>query len=241
SRAAFRQSLMAGALFLLVGLLGAAGSGHLHTQYLAQANPMKLASMEALWETADPAPFAIVADIDEQAHENRAELEVPALFSFMLYNQPAGAVRGINDLQATAEQQYGPGDYRPDVTGLFWSFRLMVGIGGVMIGLAFLTFLLAWKGDPLRFPWLLRLIPWLLPLVYIVNSCGWYVAEAGRQPWIVVGLQKTAEAVSPNLSGAEVWLTLLGFTVTYLLLAGVALYLAFRFVRHTVISYEGRA
>lgn len=240
SRAAFRQSLMAGALFLLVGLLGAAGSGHLHTQYLAQANPMKLASMEALWETADPAPFAIVADIDEQAHENRAELEVPALFSFMLYNQPAGAVRGINDLQATAEQQYGPGDYRPDVTGLFWSFRLMVGIGGAMIGLAFLTFLLAWKGDPLRFPWLLRLIPWLLPLVYIVNSCGWYVAEAGRQPWIVVGLQKTAEAVSPNLSGAEVWLTLLGFTVTYLLLAGVALYLAFRFIRHTVISYEGR-
>ena len=116
----------------------------------------------------------------------------------------------------------------------------MVGIGGAMIGLAFLTFLLAWKGDPLRFPWLLRLIPWLLPLVYIVNSCGWYVAEAGRQPWIVVGLQKTAEAVSPNLSGAEVWLTLLGFTVTYLLLAGVALYLAFRFVRHTVISYEGR-
>ena len=115
-----------------------------------------------------------------------------------------------------------------------------------------LNYLPKWKswpagrltGRPTRrpgWPWLLRLIPWLLPLVYIVNSCGWYVAEAGRQPWIVVGLQKTAEAVSPNLSGAEVWLTLLGFTVTYLLLAGVALYLAFRFIRHTVISYEGRA
>lgn len=241
SRAAFRQSLMAGALFMFVGFLGAAGSGHLHTQYLAASNPMKLASMEALWETEDPAPFAIVASIDEQAHKNTSELTVPALFSFMLYNQPSGAVQGINDLQAAQESQYGPGDYRPDVTGLFWSFRFMVGIGGVMILLALAVFLLTWKGDPLRFPLLLRAIPWLLPLVYVVNSCGWYIAEAGRQPWIVVGLQKTADAVSPNLTGADVSLTMIVFTVVYLALAIVALGLAFRYIKHTAIPFEGRA
>ena len=73
------------------------------------------------------------------------------------------------------------------------------------------------------------------------NSVGWYIAEGGRQPWIVVGLQKTAEAVSPNITGGEVWLTMIGFTVIYLLLAIAALYAALRFIRRTnVTQAEGR-
>lgn len=240
SRAAFTQPLKAGAIYMLVGLFATMGSGHMHAQYLAQANPMKLSSVEALWETADPAPFAIVADIDEENHRNNMEITVPGVFSFMLYNTPTGAVKGINQLQQEYAATYGPGEYRPDVTGLFWSFRLMIGIGGLMILLGLITLYLTWKKRPLACPLLLKVLPWLLPLPYIANSVGWYIAEAGRQPWIVVGLQKTADAVSPNLTGTDVWITMIGFTVLYLLLAIVAFSIAIRFVRKTRIAMEGR-
>ena len=240
SRQAFTQTLKAGAIYMLIGLFATMGSGHMHAQYLAQANPMKLSSVEALWETADPAPFAIVADIDEENHRNNMELTVPGVFSFMLYNSPTGAVKGINQLQQEYATNYGPGEYRPDVTGLFWSFRMMIGIGALMIFLGLVTLYLTWKKRPLACPLLLKALPWLLPLPYLANSFGWYVAEGGRQPWIVVGLQRTADAVSPNLTGTDVWITMIGFTVLYLLLAIAAFWIAIRFVRKTRIAMEGR-
>lgn len=192
SRQAFTQTLKAGGIFMLLGLFAAMGSGHMHTQYLAQANPMKLSSFEALWETEDPAPFAIIADINEVEHKNDMEITIPAMFSMMLYNEPSGAVTGINQLQEEYAAQYGPGEYRPDVTGMFWSFRIMIGLGGLMLLLAFVAAYLGWKKCPMNFPIFLKLLPWLLPLPFIANSVGWYIAEGGRQPWIVFGLQKLA-------------------------------------------------
>ncbi|WP_033169705.1 cytochrome ubiquinol oxidase subunit I [Selenomonas sp. ND2010] len=240
SRYAFTQSIKGGAIFMAIGILGVMGSGHMHTQYLATANPMKLSSIEALWETADPAPFAIAADINMDKSRNDTELAIPGVFSFMLYNKPSGEVRGINALQKEYQTKYGPGDYRPDVPALFWSFRIMVGAGGVMLLLAFTTALLALKGRLLSFPLLLKILPFLLPLPFLANSTGWFITEAGRQPWIVVGLQRTAEAVSPNLTACSVWLTLIGFTVLYLLLILAALYIAFRHIQTTTIPDEGR-
>ena len=84
----------------------------------------------------------------------------------------------------------------------------------------------------------LKLMPLLLPIPFIANSAGWYIAEAGRQPWIVVGLQKTAVAVSPNLSAGEVWITLIGFTAIYLFLAVLAVFAAVMFIRRTHITEE---
>ena len=240
SRAAFTQSMKAAALFMIIGLLGVIGSGHMHAQYIAQANPMKLSSMEALWETEDPAPFAIVADINQETHKNDSEITVPGVFSFMVYNKFDGAIRGINDLQKEYSEKYGPGEYRPNVTALFWSFRIMIGLGGLMMLIAMFFGYLAWTNRPLVCPCLLKILPWLMPIPYIANSFGWYVAEGGRQPWLVVGLQRTAEGISPNLTGAEVWFTMIGFTVTYLLLAIAALWIVFRFVRKTQVISEGR-
>lgn len=241
SRQAFTQTLKAGGIFMLLGLFAAMGSGHMHTQYLAQANPMKLSSFEALWETEDPAPFAIIADINEVEHKNDMEITIPAMFSMMLYSEPSGAVTGINQLQEKYAAQYGPGEYRPDVTGMFWSFRIMIGLGGLMLLLAFVAAYLGWKKCPMNFPIFLKLLPWLLPLPFIANSVGWYIAEGGRQPWIVFGLQKTSEAVSPNLTSSDVWLTMVGFTLIYLVLAIAALWIAVGFIKKTHIAFdEGR-
>lgn len=240
SRNAFRETLKAGAIYMLIGLLGTVVTGHDHMQYLNEANPMKLAAAEAHWETSNPAPFVVVADVNEETMKNDSEIAIPSVLSLLTYTSTTGEVKGIKDLQKEYEQQYGAGDYVPDVTGMFWSFRIMVGFGSLMILLALVTWYVSKKKDLMTSKGLLKAIPWLFPIVYIVNSCGWYVAEAGRQPWIVYGLQKTAVASSPNLTGGDVWLTMIGFTLVYLILAIVAINLVFKHVKKTPISYEGR-
>ena len=240
SQEAFRHVLRAGAIYLAIGVMGVMGSGHMHTQYLATANPMKLASMEALWENADPAPFAVMALIDQDKLKNSAEIKIPALFSLMLYNKPSGEVKGINTINAEMVSKYGNGDYRPDVFGLFWSFRLMVACGGAMMFIAFVVAALTWNEKFAAYRWLLKFVPLSLPLPFLANTAGWFIAEGGRQPWIVVGLQKTADAVSPNLTSTEVWLTMTGFTLLYLILIVAALYPACRYIKKTSIPLEGR-
>lgn len=238
SRAAFELSLKAAVVYTLVGLMGTMGVGHFHTQYLAEANPMKLSAMEALWETENPAPFTVMAVINEDEHKNDMAIEIPALFSFMLYNKPEGEVKGMNDLQQELVAKYGQGDYYPDVTGLFFSFRIMIGAGGLMAAITALLGLLAWRRKLLDFPIVLKLVQVLFFLPFIANSVGWYIAEAGRQPWIVVGLQKTADAVSPNLTAGEVGLTIAGFTAVYLVLIAVAVGIGFRHIYNTKIAED---
>ena len=241
SREMFIRTIRRAVLYTMFGVLGVMGSGHLHAQYLAQANPMKLASFEALWETEDPAPFAIMADINQDAGKNNSEIAIPKMFTFMVHNSFSGEVKGINDLQREAVEKYGSGYYIPnDVCGMFWSFRAMVGIGGLMLFIVFVTgILFIFCRSKIREHYCcLKMMPLLLPLPFIANSAGWYITEAGRQPWIVVGLQKTAVAVSPNLSAGEVWITLIGFTAIYLFLAVLAIFAAVMFIKRTKITEE---
>ena len=236
SRYAFTQAIKAGAVYTIIGVFGVILSGHFHTQYLAQASPMKLAAMEALWETEDPAPFAVLAYPNMEKGQNDFEITIPYMFTIMVHDNIKGEVRGINDLQKEAVQKHGPGDYRPHVTMLFYSFRAMVGAGFFMVLVSLVVFYLSKKDKILSAKGLLRALPWLVVVPFIANSCGWIVAEMGRQPWIVMGMQKTMDGVSPNLSAAEIMFTMIGFTVLYLLLIITALYIAFRFIRRTQIT-----
>ena len=217
--------------FTLIGLLGVAGAGHMHAQYLKDVQPMKLAAMEALWETEDPAPFAAFALINEDKMQNDFEITIPAMFSFMVYNKPAGEIKGIRDLQEEAVQMYGSDNYVPNVTALFWAFRIMVGAGGLMILITGAALLLAMRGKLADKRCMLKVLLYSLPLPFIANSVGWFVTESGRQPWIVVGLQKTVDAVSPNLTATDIWLTIIGFTLIYLVLIVFALGVAIRFIK----------
>ena len=107
-----------------------------------------------------------------------------------------------------------------------------------MVAITALLGLLAWRGRLLDFPIVLKLVQVLFFLPFIANSVGWYIAEAGRQPWIVVGLQKTADAVSPNLTAGEVGLTIAGFTAVYLVLIAVAVGIGFRHIYNTKIAED---
>ena len=238
SRESFVKVLKAATIYCMIGLFGVMGSGHFHAQRLNDLNPMKLASFEALWETEDPAPFAVYADINRELYRNDSEFLIPYMFSFMVHNSFSGEIKGINDLQREAMEKYGSGNYVPDVKGMFWSFRTMISVGGLMLLVVIITAVIARLSQIKNYFCWLKILPFLTPLPFIANSVGWYIVEAGRQPWIVVGLQRTAQAVSPNLTPDEVFLTLIGFTAIYLVLAIFALFAAINFIRKTQITEE---
>lgn len=227
----FRPSFKLGLTCALIASLLVAGAGHRQAQFLAQAQPMKLAAMEALWETADPAPLALYASIDEEKQANSVELGVPYALSLMVYNSPAGEVKGLKAVQADYAARFGPGNYIPDVTPVFWSFRIMVAAGLWLIAVTLAGAYWLRQGRPDGSRWILQAAVWSLPVPYIANSAGWFVTEAGRQPWIVYGLQQVEQAVSPVVSAAAIWTSLLGFTLLYGGLAVVGLYLMVRIAR----------
>ncbi|AEG60683.1 cytochrome ubiquinol oxidase subunit I [Desulforamulus ruminis] len=227
----FRRSFKIGLIFGVISVFAVTGVGHLQGQYLAESQPMKMAAAEAHWETANPAPLVLLASIDEKNRSNSFEVAIPGLQSFMIYNRFDGEVKGINELQAEAEAQYGPGNYIPPVTPVFWSFRIMVAAGSWLVLMALLSLYL-WKTGRLETkPLVLKALIWTIPIPYIANSTGWYMAEVGRQPWIVYGLQRVEAAVSPSVSAGEILTTMIGFTLVYGVLAVVDLYLLLKFIK----------
>ncbi|HHW06450.1 MAG TPA: cytochrome ubiquinol oxidase subunit I [Clostridia bacterium] len=227
----FRKSFRIAAVFGLISVLLVAVIGHTQGQFLVRTQPMKMAAAEALWETADPAPFNIVAGINQAQQKNNWEISLPAMTSFMAFNKFSGEIKGLKDLQAEAEAKYGPGDYIPPVKPVFWSFRLMVLSGGLMILLAIAAFFRSRSGQPENSRGLLKVLPWAIALPYIANTAGWVVAEMGRQPWIVYGLQKLDQAISPNVSAGAVLLTLSVFTVVIGLLVIADAYLLVKYAK----------
>lgn len=222
----FLPAFRMGVVCTLLGAALVAGTGHLQAQNVARVQPMKLAAVEALWETNSSAPLALYASIDEEKRLNTSELSVPGALSFMVHNSFTGEVKGINNLQAEYTSKFGPGNYIPQVTPLFWSFHIMFMTGGWMLLIAALGVLLLLTGRLESQKWFLRAALWTLPVPYIANSTGWFVTEMGRQPWIVYGLQRVEQAVSPGVPAASILISLIGFTLVYGVLALSAVYLA---------------
>ena len=224
-KAFFQKSMKIAAVFALIGSLLVAGVGHAQGQHLGDEQPMKMAAAEALWETEDPAPLALVAIIDEENGENTFEIAVPNALSFMMHNSFTGEVKGIHELQAEMVAEHGEGNYIPPVTVCFWAFRVMVGARGLMILFALAAMVLNKSGKLANNRLLLKLLGLGIALPYLANSAGWILAEMGRQPWIVYGLQTVYEGVSKSVSGTEVLISLIGFALVYTVLAVVDVYL----------------
>jgi cytochrome d ubiquinol oxidase subunit I len=221
----FRKSFLMAAIIgifstILVGVFGDAQG-----KYLRVVQPMAAAATEALYDTDDPAPFSVIAIFDSSGKKEIWSLRVPYVLSFLYYNQPAGEVRGINDLQKDFVRKNGPGNYVPSVALTFWMFRIMVGVGLLMVAVAAFAGFLAWKKWPDKWIKYLKWMVWVIPLPYISNTSGWILTEAARQPWIVHGLLRTQNAMSPNLTAGMVSFTLFGFALTYTILMFVDIYL----------------
>ncbi|MFL0247139.1 cytochrome ubiquinol oxidase subunit I [Candidatus Clostridium stratigraminis] len=231
-----KTSLKIGAITALISTILVAGAGDAQGKYLAKNLPMKTAASEALWESQDPAPLSIVSIIDEKNKKNTIEIAIPKLLSFMSFNSFTGKVQGINDLQAQYEKQYGPGNYIPPVTISFYTFRAMVGSGMLMILLALIALYLYIKGKLTEKQWILKIFVLSIALPYIANSTGWILTEMSRSPWIVYGLLKIDQGISPTVSAGYVLTSLIVFTLVYSVLIVIDVALMFKFAKQSPLG-----
>jgi cytochrome d ubiquinol oxidase subunit I len=227
----FQRSFRWAAVAGLIGSLGVAMIGHTQAQHMVRAQPMKMAAAEALWEDADPAGLSLFTISDEQARRDIVDIRVPRALSLLAYNRLDGKVRGVNSIEAEYQQSYGPGNYAPPVFLTYWSFRVMVGAGLVLIALALAGLYVSVKNRFEHTAWLLRLLPLAVALPYVANTAGWLMTELGRQPWVVFGLMKTADAVSQTVSPGMVLFSLVSFGLLYAVLMAVDVYLVLKYAK----------
>ncbi|MDP5292500.1 cytochrome ubiquinol oxidase subunit I [Oceanimonas sp. CHS3-5] len=196
--------------------------GDFHGLNVKEHQPIKVAAMEGIWpESESGAPLLLFAVPDMEAETNHFEIKIPKLASLILTHEADGELQGLKSV---------PADERPYVPLVFYSFRIMVGLGVLMIGAALWGLWLRRKHgrfDSKSFQWLMML---MIPSGVISTLAGWYVAEVGRQPWLVHGLVRTMEVVSP-LPAERVLFSLTLFVLTYSLLFFVYLYFMAKLVR----------
>ncbi|NDY41955.1 cytochrome ubiquinol oxidase subunit I [Dissulfurirhabdus thermomarina] len=216
----FTRSFRIGLVFALVFSIFEVVQGHLNGAEVAEAQPTKLAAMESLWETTEGAPMTLFLVPDEAAGRNAVEIgRLPGFLSLLAYHDPKATVKGLNDF---------PADERPPVLVSFLSFRIMVGLGLLFV----LLTVVGWfkRNDLVDSPTYLRIMVWAIPLPYIAIELGWILAEVGRQPWIVYGLMRTSDAVSP-VAASQVAVSLAAFVGVYTGLGILAYYLMARYAR----------
>ena len=195
--------------------------GDLHGLNVLKEQPTKLAAIEANWETRTGAPLVLFAWPDQEAETNRYEVAIPKLGSYILTHEWGGVVPGLKDV---------PPENRPPVWPVFWSFRIMVGIGFLMTALGFWSLWLRWKGGFFENRWFLNACMLMTPSGFGAVLFGWFVAEIGRQPYVVYGLLRTADAVSPVSRGA-VATSLAAFVIVYAFVFGFGSYYLAKLLR----------
>ena len=195
--------------------------GDLHGLNTKEYQPAKVATMEGLWNTKKGAPLVLFAIPDEENEENKYEIKIPKLASFILTHDFDGELKGLNEFKK---------EERPPILPVFFGFRVMVGLG-------FLFLLIAITGAILRFRKKLysnhmfhKLCMICTPLGLVATISGWWVTEIGRQPWLIYGVLKTKDSLSP-VNPEVVFVSLMSFVVIYSLLTISFLYYSSRLVK----------
>ena len=218
----FRRSFQMGLILGLIATAAVPVVGHFQGVNTAKMQPAKAAAMEAVWDSGRDHSFSIIQIPDPKGGKNVVEtLNIPYLGSLLYTNNIHGAVTGLNDI---------PKENWPNVPVIFWSFRIMVSLGILMMALTLFGLYLYRKNRLFTHKKYLKIMLYALPLPYIAINLGWVVAEMGRQPWIVYGLMKTPKAVSP-ISTGQVVFSLVGLITFYTILLVTDVYLLQKFAR----------
>lgn len=239
ARTMYRPAAIAGSLLALAAAVGLFFTGDVQGKLMFTQQPMKMASAESLCETATDPQFSILTvgthnNCDSVTHV----LEVPYVLPFLAEGRVSGVtLQGVENLQQQYEQQFGPGDYRPNLFVTYWSFRMMIGLMLVPVAFALVALWLTRRGripDQRWFSWLGLLT---IPTPFLANSAGWVFTEMGRQPWVVVPnptgdqlVRMTVQDGVSNHSSGMVLFSLITFTLVYGALAVVWFGLMRRYV-----------
>ncbi len=188
--------------------------GDMHGLNTAEHQPAKVAAMEAHWDGSKPADLVLFAWPDDKAETNHLEVSIPNAASLIIRHDSQGLFPGLKD--------FAPQD-RPPVKPVFFAFRIMVGLGLLMIAAGLVGAVLWWRGALFETRWFLAPLSVSWPAGFIAILAGWWVTETGRQPWLATGILRTADAASPVSAGA-VLTTLILFVVVYLVVFSMGIY-----------------
>ncbi len=191
---------------------------------VADHQPVTLAAMEGLFQTEQGAPLVLLGQPDMVKHTLDNRLAVPRALSFLTYRRWHAEVRGLEDFPQT--------DWPDNVPLLYYAYHIMVGLGTIFIAILAIAAWKLWRGTLFDSRAMLWIIMLSLPFPYIANTAGWITAEVGRQPWIVYGLMRTSDGISPTVSSGNGTFTLLGFMGLYLVLGVLFLFLVTREIQH---------
>jgi cytochrome d ubiquinol oxidase subunit I len=205
--------------------------GDFHGINTLEHQPTKVAAMEGNWETSSNVPLLLFAIPDQEAQANRFELGIPSLASIILTHSPDGVVPGISE---------SPPDEQPPVLIVFWAFRVMVGIGLLMIAVAVTGLILRRKGRIYEQRLFLKALAAIIPLPFAAVLAGWIVTESGRSPWLVYGMMTHAEGLTPSLTGPMALFTLIGYALVYGVVFYAGIYYLTRVVRNGMLPEEER-
>jgi cytochrome d ubiquinol oxidase subunit I len=203
--------------------------GDLHGLNTLEYQPAKLAAIEGLWDGGRGVPASIIGWPDQTMERNLAEIAIPKLGSLYLTHSWDGAVKGLKDF---------PPDQRAPVAIVYFSFRIMVGIGLLMLAMVVIGLILLARRRLDRTQWYLRLCEFTICLGFLAVVAGWTTTEVGRQPWTIYGLMRTADSVSPSLTGSNVLLSLLLYAIVYLVIFPVGILVMLRAVRRGPAASE---
>ncbi|MBR2513045.1 MAG: cytochrome ubiquinol oxidase subunit I [Halomonas sp.] len=219
-------------LWLLLFLAPAqAVVGDFHGLNTLEYQPTKLAAMEGNWETSTNVPLLLFAIPDQEAQTNRFAIGVPNLASIILTHSADGEIPGISEAAP---------DEQPPVAIVFWAFRVMVGIGLLMIAVALTGLILRRKGRIYHNPLFLKALTGMIALPFVAVLAGWVVTETGRAPWLVYGMMTHAEGVTPSLTGPMALFTLVGYVLVYGVVFYAGIYYLTRVVRNGMLPEEER-
>ncbi|MGP4951784.1 cytochrome ubiquinol oxidase subunit I [Psychrobacter sp. DM8] len=204
--------------------------GDMHGLNTLEHQPAKVAAMEGLWEDERGAPLVLFAIPDQEAQKNHFEVKIPYLSGLILTHSLDGEVKGLKN--------WAPED-QPFVPIVFWSFRVMVGIGTLMVLVGLFSLYKYFKKQQfdLDSKWFHRAWMFMTPMGFIALLAGWFVTETGRQPWTVYGVIRTSESMSP-LAAQQVATTLIGFIVLYIFVFGAGSFYIIRLITQGPKPYE---
>lgn len=203
--------------------------GDTHGLNTLKHQPAKVAAMEGLWETTKGAPLLLFAMPNQKEELNSMELKIPKLASLILTHDVDGEVKGLKEWKK---------EDRPPVAIVFWSFRIMVGLGLMMILIGITSAIQYFRGKLFTTKWLHGWWITMIPSGFIALLAGWFVTEVGRQPYIVYGVLRTSDATSPAIIGAEVAWSLMSFVVMYTLVFGAGSYYILKLIKKGISINE---
>lgn len=199
--------------------------GDQHGDNTLHYQPAKIAAIEGIWETQKGAPMLLFAWPDQKERKNYFEIGIPGGASYILKGDPNAEIKGLNDFPY----------HTPPVAVVFFSFRIMVGLGVLMVLVGITSTIYYFRGKLFEASWLHKWWIAMTPSGFIALLAGWFVTEVGRQPWSAYGVLRTAESVSPAILGPQVAWSLGAFVIMYTFVFGAGIYYIFKLIKKGMV------